>query len=161
MIPFEAITSAAVTVASPTLTTPSVTVNVTSSPLYIVAVIPSVTSVDATEPTYTWYVRMSVSVALPSSLSSAAKSIPASVKAWSVGANTVNGPSPSSVATNSACVSAATNESCDPVFAAFVGMSSVSSATAIGEKISIAVISIVIGAIRITVSFVRSIKRSV
>ena len=50
MIPFEAITSAEVTVASFTMTDPSDTVNVRSSPLSASADIPSVTSEEATAP---------------------------------------------------------------------------------------------------------------
>ena len=53
MIPFDAITSAVTTVASLTMTV-SLTVKVTSSPFSIVAVIPSVTSEEATDPEYTW-----------------------------------------------------------------------------------------------------------
>ena len=53
MIPFDAITSAVTTVASLTMTV-SLTVKVTSSPFTIVAVIPSVTSEEATDPEYTW-----------------------------------------------------------------------------------------------------------
>ena len=56
------------------------------------------------------------------------KSIPAFENAWSVGAKTVNGPEPSSVDTRLACAKAATRELCTPVFAAFVGISSVESA---------------------------------
>ena len=37
---------------------------------------------------------MSLRVCLPSGVSSAARSIPASANAWSVGAKTVNGPGP-------------------------------------------------------------------
>ena len=102
MIPLDAVTSAMMTFASLTMTPESVAVNATSSPLAMVAVIPSVTAEDGTEPAYTWYSRMSVRVALPSSLSSAARSIPAAAKASSVGANTVNGPSPCRVASSSA-----------------------------------------------------------
>ena len=43
---------------------------------------------------------MSVSVAISSSVVNAAKSIPASANAWSLGANTVKGPSLCNVATN-------------------------------------------------------------
>ena len=50
MIPFEAITSAEVTVASFTMTDPSDTVNDRSSPLSASADIPSVTSEEATAP---------------------------------------------------------------------------------------------------------------
>ena len=66
---------------------------------------------------------MSVRVALPSSLSSAARSIPAAANASSVGAKTVNGPSACKAETSPACESAATRESWAPVFCAFVGMS--------------------------------------
>ena len=54
---------------------------------------------------------MSANVAISSSVVNESKSIPASVNAWSVGANTVNGPSPCSVETKSALVRAATSES--------------------------------------------------
>ena len=71
---------------------------------------------------------MSVSVAFNSGVLKFARSIPASAKAWSVGANTVNGPLPDNAPTKSACASAATNESWIPVAAALVGISSFSSA---------------------------------
>ena len=126
MIPLDAVTSAMVTLASLTMTPPSATVNATSSPLAMVAAIPSVTAEDGTEPAYTWYSRMSVRVALPSSLSRAARSIPAAANASSVGAKTVNGPSPWRVASSSAWITAATSESCTPVPEATVGMSATS-----------------------------------
>ncbi len=66
---------------------------------------------------------MSDRVALPSGVSSAAKSIPASANAWSVGAKTVKGPSPCSVVSNSACITAATSELCTPVHCAVRGIS--------------------------------------
>ena len=53
MIPFEAITSAEVTVASFTMTDPSDTVNARSSPLSASADIPSVTSEEAVAPLMT------------------------------------------------------------------------------------------------------------
>ena len=56
-------------------------------------------------------------------MSSAARSIPASANAWSVGANTVKGPSPCNVASNSACTIPETNELCTPVHSAVLGMS--------------------------------------
>ena len=114
MIPFDAITSASMTFAS-LIMTPSPTVKVASSPLTMVAVMPSVTSAAATDPEYTWYSRMSVKAALPSSLSSAARSIPAAVNASSVGAKTVNGPSPWRVVSSSACTTAATSAVWIPV----------------------------------------------
>ena len=40
---------------------------------------------------------MSLNVATPSGVSRDARSMPASMKAWSVGAKTVNGPSPCNV----------------------------------------------------------------
>ena len=49
-------------------------------------------------------------MALPSGVSSEAKSIPASVNAWSVGAKTVNGPVPWSVSNSSAWITPATSE---------------------------------------------------
>ena len=49
IIPFEACTSAVVTVAVPTVTVPLLTPNFTLSPLAIVASIPSVTALDGTE----------------------------------------------------------------------------------------------------------------
>ena len=58
---------------------------------------------------------MSDSAALPSGVSSEARSIPASANAWSVGANRVNGPSPCRVVSNSAWITAATSESWIPV----------------------------------------------
>ena len=67
--------------------------------------------------------------------------MPAAVNASSVGANTVKGPSPESVETSPAWLSAATRESCTPVPIALVGMSSVSSATTIGDITRLVVIS--------------------
>ena len=52
--PFEAITSALVTVAPDTVTASAETVKVRSSPLYAVAVIPSDKSVDKYCPSTTW-----------------------------------------------------------------------------------------------------------
>ena len=94
-------TSARMTFASLTIT-PSPTVKVKSSPFTAAATMPSVTAEDGTAPDTTWYRRMSVSAALPSSLSSAARSTPAAVKASSVGAKTVKGPSPCNVERSSA-----------------------------------------------------------
>ena len=54
IIPFEAITSADVTVASFTMTLPSVIVNERSSPLSASTDRPSLTSEDATAPLITW-----------------------------------------------------------------------------------------------------------
>ena len=84
---------------------------------------------------------MSISVAFFSSVSKDVRSIPAAANASSVGANTVNGPSPDNVATSPAWLNAATKESCDPVLIALVGISSVSSATTIGDITRLAVIS--------------------
>ena len=80
-------------------------------------------------------------MAFSSSVSKDAKSIPAAVNASSVGANTVNGPSPESVETSPAWLNAATRELCTPVPTALVGMSSVSSATTTGDITRLAVIS--------------------
>ena len=121
--PLDAITSAEVTFASLTATTPLVTVKDRSSPLSASAVIPSVTSEAVTSPLTTWYSSMSLRVAFSSSVSNADKSIPAAAKASSVGAKTVNGPSACSADTSPAWDNAATRESCAPVFWAFVGMS--------------------------------------
>ena len=77
---------------------------------------------------------MSTSVAFSSSVSKEARSIPAAAKAASVGAKTVKGPSACSAVTRSAWARAATNESCSPVFCAFVGISSDSSAATIGLR---------------------------
>ena len=65
---------------------------------------------------------MSVSVSLPFSVSSAARSIPAAAKAASVGAKTVNGPAPCRVATRSAWARAATRELCIVVAWAVIAM---------------------------------------
>ena len=54
IMPFDAITSGVVTFASPMLTVPSATVNVTSSLFSMVTVRPSVTAEDSTDPWYTW-----------------------------------------------------------------------------------------------------------
>ncbi len=56
--------------------------------------------------------------------------MPASSKAWSVGANKVNGPVPSNVVLSPTCANAASSVPCSPVPAAFVGMSSLASAVA-------------------------------
>ena len=129
------------TVAPETVTASADTVNDNSSPFNAVAFIPSVKSVDKTCPDTTWYVRISTSVAFSSSVSKDARSIPAAVKAASVGANTVKGPSPDNVETRPAWANAATKESCTPVPTALVGISSVSSATTIGDITRLAVIS--------------------
>ena len=50
MIPLDARTSAVVTWAAPTETAPLLTVNLTLSPFTVVAIIPSLTSADGTEP---------------------------------------------------------------------------------------------------------------
>ncbi len=65
-----------------------------------------------------------MSVAFSSSVSKVVRSIPKSANAWSVGANTVNGPSPCRVETNPACAKAATKAVWFPVPEATVGMSS-------------------------------------
>ena len=91
--------------------TPSPTVKVKSSPFTAAATKPSVTAEDGTAPDTTWYRRMSVSVAIPSSLFSASRSIPAAVNASSVGAKTVKGPCPCSVDNKFAWITAATRES--------------------------------------------------
>ena len=109
--PLLAVTSAVVTVASLILTVPSVTLNEASSPFSIVTVSPSVTALEATFPLRTWYVKISARVAFSSSVSNVDKSIPASWKAVSVGAKTVNGPSPCKTETRLACASAATSAS--------------------------------------------------
>ena len=138
--PLDAVTSACVTTASLTFTsTPTPKDNL--SPFSASVVSPSERSVDITKPVTTWYVRMSTSVAFSSSVSKVLKSIPAAVKASSVGANTVKGPSPCNVLTKSACTKAATNESWTPVFCALVGMSSFSSATTAGVTRRLAVTS--------------------
>ena len=114
MTPLDAGTSASTTFASLTIT-PSPTAKDKSSPFTAAADMPSVTADDGTAPDTTWYSRMSVSVALPSSLSSAARSIPAAANASSVGAKTVNGPSPCNVVNSSAWTTAATKEVWIPV----------------------------------------------
>ena len=91
--PLDAGTSARTTVASLTMTE-SPTVKERSSPLTAAATNPSVTAEEGTSPATTWYSSMSVKAALPSSVSRASRSIPAAAKASSVGAKTVNGPSP-------------------------------------------------------------------
>ena len=120
--PLLVATSAAVTLASLTMT-PDVRSNVRSCPLTVSAVIPSLSALDATSPETTWYSRILASAALPSGVSIDARSMPASVNAWSVGANTVKGPGPCSVSSNSACITAATKESCVPVHCAVLGIS--------------------------------------
>ena len=66
---------------------------------------------------------MSLRVAFSSSVSNADKSIPAAAKASSVGAKTVNGPSPCRVVTRSAWASAATRELWIVVALAVIAMS--------------------------------------
>ena len=75
------------------------------------------------------------SVAFSSGVSKSSRMIPASAKAWSVGANTVNGPVPWSVATSPAWARAATNESWMPVAAAFAGISSAGSALTLSGRL--------------------------
>ena len=72
---------------------------------------PSESALEGTEPATTWWSRMAVRVAFSSGVSKVLKSMPASAKAVSVGAKTVNGPAPCKVVTKSACVKAATRES--------------------------------------------------
>ena len=109
--PLLAVTSAVVTVASLIITEPPETVNEASSPFSIVTVNPSVTALEATFPLRTWYVRISARVAFSSSVSNVDRSMPAFWNAVSVGAKTVNGPSPCRTDTRLACASAATNAS--------------------------------------------------
>ena len=66
---------------------------------------------------------MSTKVAFSASVSNVDKSIPAAVKAASVGANTVNGPVPCSVVTRFAWARAATSDVWIPVPVAVVGIS--------------------------------------
>ena len=66
---------------------------------------------------------MSVSAAFPSIVLREARSIPASVNAWSVGAKSVNGPEPCNVSNNSAWTTAETRVSCIPVHCAVRGIS--------------------------------------
>ena len=80
MTPLLVITSGRVTLASFTFTPPA-TVNASGWPFTAFAVIHSVTFAAGTSPETTWYRRMSERVAFPSGVSSAAKSIPASMKA--------------------------------------------------------------------------------
>ena len=68
-------------------------------------------------------------------MSKSAKSIPASEKAWSVGAKTVNGPGPCRVGTKPTCERAATREVWTPVLPAFVGISSVGPALALRGRL--------------------------
>ncbi len=109
MIPLEATTSAAVTVAPPNITEPLTKENVTLSSLAIVKVIPSTISDEVTYPEATWNRRMSARTAISSSLSKLSRSIPAIANASSVGAKTVNGPSVCRVVTRLAFDNAATN----------------------------------------------------
>ena len=95
---------------------------------------------------------MSVRVAFSSSVSKVLRSIPAAANASSVGAKTVNGPSPCKALTRSACERAATRESCTPVLWAFVGMSSFSSATTTGETNRLAITSMAIVALLLLIT---------
>ena len=108
--PLLVFTSAMDTVASFTITPPS-TVNASGWPLTAFADMQSVTAEAGTSPLTTWYSRISVSAAFPSGVSRAARSMPASANAWSVGAKTVNGPVPCRVSNSSAWITPATSES--------------------------------------------------
>ena len=110
MTPLLVATSASVTFAPLTMT-PSFTVNESGCPLTASALMHSVTAVEGTLPATTWYWRMLDRAALPSGVSREARSISASMNAWSVGAKTVNGPVPWRVSSNSAWRTAATSES--------------------------------------------------
>ena len=100
------------------------TENATGCPFAATEVMQSVMLVDGTSSETTWYSSISCRVALPCGLSSAARSIPASANAWSVGANTVNGPGPSKVESRSACNTALTRLLWIPVNDAVAGISS-------------------------------------
>ena len=78
---------------------------------------------------------MSESVAFPSGVSRESRSMPASMNAWSVGANTVNGPGPCNVESSSAWMTPATRESWTPVHCAVLGISR-------GESVGIRTLSI-------------------
>ena len=80
MIPLLVATSGRVTVA-PLTVTASPTPKESVLPLTAVADPHSSTAEDGTSLPTTWYSKMSASAALPSSLSSAARSMPASAKA--------------------------------------------------------------------------------
>ncbi len=110
IIPLEATTSGLITLASLTITPVESIVNDRLSPFSAGATMPSVRSVDNTEPETTWYVSISANRDISSVDSYADKSKPAAVKASSVGANTVNGPVPSKVVTRSALARAATSD---------------------------------------------------
>ena len=105
------------------MTFPSIRFSVILSPFAIDIIIPSVISAPHTAPMWTWCSKISARIDLFSGESNVAKSIPASANAWSVGAKTVNGPSPCRVVSNSACITAATSESCTPVHWAVRGTS--------------------------------------
>lgn len=89
------------------------TVIETASPWTVTAESSVTTLAARTSPGTTWYSRMSVSVGMSSSRVSTVPSGKAA-KASSVGAKTVNGPSPDSVPTRSAAVTAATKVSKQP-----------------------------------------------
>ena len=110
MIPLLVITSAVVTVAPFTMTV-SLTEKVRLWSLTVVAVMQLDTLAAGTAPAITWDSRMSVSCALPSTVSRAVRSMPASMKAWSVGAKRVKGPLPCSVSSRSAWTTALTRVS--------------------------------------------------
>ena len=99
--PLLVATSAIVTVASFTITD-CPTLNASGCPFAAVALPQFTTAEDGTSEDTTWYSKISLRAIFPSGVSSAAKSIPASAKAWSVGANTVNGPGPCRVSRSSA-----------------------------------------------------------
>ncbi len=120
--PFVEMTSVNTTLASLTITPPAM-VKESGWPLAASAVMHSVTLAAGTSALTTWYSRMSLKVALPSVVVKSARSMPASAKAWSVGAKTVKGPGPWRVAKSSAWITAATKLSWMPVDWAVEGMS--------------------------------------
>src|SRR5436309_10976764 len=112
--PLDWLTFAIVTVEEPPLASTIITLSpecftVSSSPSTVFSFLPSVRLEASSLPGTTWYVRILVSVGLLSGFTSVS-TVPAGSlpKAALVGANTVNGPFPSSVSTRPAAFTAAT-----------------------------------------------------
>ena len=110
IVPFDASMSVTSTRAPPTVTTsPSTSID-TASPWTVIAESSRTTSDALTSPDTTWYSSTSVSAGMSPSRASTVPS-GSFANASSVGAKTVNGPSPCSVSTRPAAPSAATSVS--------------------------------------------------
>ena len=120
--PLRAMMSATVTCAS-LMKTPELVTRATAISPAAVSISPLVSCVDSTPcPETTWY--RSTLVSAPDGSASNASRVPAgsALKAASVGAKTVKGPSPSSAPTSSAATSAASRVWCDGLAATMAAM---------------------------------------